>query len=138
MKNRRSAILVLLLAAVSCSKAKTTGLPRGPVAEPIPKTQVSVADLVFKPATLSVKVGEEVTWAWSGAAPHNVRFTTLKKAGRLVDSHPRCAVNGTGCSAKGDEPFKLTFDKPGTYAYFCILHGQPTGQGMAGTISVTT
>jgi plastocyanin len=32
--------------------------------------------------------------------------------------------------------FQFTFDKPGTYPYYCKPHGGPGGQGMSGVITV--
>jgi plastocyanin len=34
------------------------------------------------------------------------------------------------------DTFSLTFDTPGTSAYYCQIHGGPGGVGMAGTIVV--
>jgi plastocyanin len=33
--------------------------------------------------------------------------------------------------------YELTFDTPGEYKYYCAYHGNPNGEGMAGTIVVT-
>jgi plastocyanin len=37
----------------------------------------------------------------------------------------------------GSNPYELTFDTPGEYGYYCLLHGSgPAGPGMFGTIIV--
>ncbi|MBA2520242.1 MAG: hypothetical protein H0V24_11295 [Chloroflexia bacterium] len=42
-----------------------------------------------------------------------------------------------GPSFGGLNPYELTFDTPGEYSYYCILHASgPEGPGMAGTIIV--
>lgn len=130
-KVRIAAATLALALLAACAQAKDTGLPSGPTKEAKPLTTVDVIDSAFKPATLNVKAGEQVTFEFIGAAPHNARFTTVK-----VDSHPSCVPAGSGCSSAGADPFKTTFDKPGTYPYYCVVHGTPAGQGMAGKIVV--
>jgi plastocyanin len=34
------------------------------------------------------------------------------------------------------QSYQFKFTKPGTYVYYCKLHGTPAGQGMAGKIVV--
>ena len=36
----------------------------------------------------------------------------------------------------GSDAYELTFDTPGTYPYYCILHGGADGEGMVGTVIV--
>ncbi|MGH2830754.1 MAG: cupredoxin domain-containing protein [Actinomycetota bacterium] len=125
------ALAALALALASCAEPKATGLPAGPTKEPEPLTNVKVIDNSFGPTELTIKPGEEVTWIFEGSAPHNVQAVD-----RSFNSHPQCAADITKCSASTAPPFKREFSKAGTYAYFCVIHGQPNGQGMAGTIVV--
>jgi plastocyanin len=36
-----------------------------------------------------------------------------------------------------DAEYSYEFDQPGTYPYYCSIHGTATGVGMVGTIEVT-
>jgi plastocyanin len=38
---------------------------------------------------------------------------------------------------KEGDTFEHTFDKPGTYRYYCRFHGEKGGKDMAGKIVVT-
>jgi plastocyanin len=42
---------------------------------------------------------------------------------------------GSGEPATPPHSYSFTFDTPGTYRYFCSVHGDP-GSGMRGTIVV--
>jgi plastocyanin/uncharacterized membrane protein YozB (DUF420 family) len=83
---------------------------------------VNMLDFAFDPAALTIPAGTQV------------RFVNLGRA-----RHSATADDGswdTGLLA-GGESVVITFDQPGTFAYYCILHGTPGGSGMAGTITVT-
>lgn len=73
----------------------------------------------FDPASVTVPVGTRVTWTWVGGF-HDVSST---------------AFNGSGAPASPPQSYSLTFDTPGTYLYFCSVHGSPAS-GMRGTIVV--
>jgi plastocyanin len=97
--------------------------------------EVEVVDSAFEPATLTIAAGEEVTWSHSGSLPH----TVTSSDGSFPDSNPDCASfsdGGSGACMDNGETYSFTFDSPGTYAYYCKLHGTSAGGGMAGTIVV--
>lgn len=125
-----SAVALALMLAGCGSGPKATGLPTSPSPIPESLTVVTVIDSAFEPDTLTVKPGDEVTWKFKGAAPHNVKFVKL-----AVASHAKCQPSGTGCSAPGDE-YKHVFKDAGEYLYYCVVHGTPAGQGMAGHLVV--
>lgn len=91
---------------------------------------VDVVDVAFEPTEVSIEAGGTVTWTQSGDLPH-----TVTADDGSFDSHPDCS-GGSDCMASGDT-FSQSFDEPGTYAYYCRIHGGPGGTGMAGTITVT-
>jgi len=96
--------------------------------------EVEVVDSSFEPASLTVTAGEEVTWTHTGSLPH-----TVTSSDGDFDSSPGCASfsdGGSGACMDNGETFQFTFDSPGTYAYYCKLHGTSEGGGMAGTIVV--
>ena len=76
----------------------------------------------FEPANVTVAVGTTVTWTWVGG------FHDVTSAG-----NPR--FSGSGAPVAPPKSFSHTFSAPGTYLYFCSVHGSPTG-GMRGTIVV--
>ena len=69
--------------------------------------EVAIVDGAFEPATLTVFVGEPVTWTNKGAETHTV---TLDDGS--LDSGP---------IAPG-EAFGHVFEAPGTYPYHCSIH----------------
>lgn len=78
---------------------------------------VVLEDIAFKPASLSVKTGDTVTWRFEDKGiPHNVVANDETFKSDIKDS-------GT---------FEHTFDKAGTFTYSCTVH-----PGMNGTVKVT-
>lgn len=75
----------------------------------------------FVPATLEVKVGDSVTWTLDGA--HSVTGGTGPQADPASPMQSQIGV----------PTYKVTFDKPGTYPYFCQPH---FSLGMKGEIVV--
>lgn len=97
--------------------------------------------LRFYPSTLTVDVGDTVTWKFPSGEPHTVTLL-----GPVVTppppNDPSAPVPAGGLTYDGSvytsSGFKLlgqiygvTFTKAGTYTYQCLLHG-----GMTGTIVV--
>jgi plastocyanin len=76
----------------------------------------------FEPANVTIPAGTTVTWRWVSGF-HNVMPT----------GNPTFTGNGQPVSAPST--FSQTFTTPGTYLYFCVVHGSPTA-GMRGTIVV--
>lgn len=70
-------------------------------------SKIVIADDAFKPVSLSVTVGTQVTWTNQDDDPHTITSTQP-----LFDS------NGL---ALGDS-FSYVFRKPGTYTYYCKVH----------------
>jgi plastocyanin len=72
---------------------------------------VLIQDFAFGPATMTVAVGDTVTWTNADSAPHTVS-----------------AENGAFDSGNIDEgqTFSFTFTAPGTYAYRCDYHSEMT------------
>jgi plastocyanin len=94
-----------------------------PAAAPAAPTLVEVAmrDYLYDPDPLIVKVGSTVTWVNQGEVPHSAKADDGSFDTALFDPG----------GAKS-----ITFDTPGTFAYFCELHGGPGGAGMHSTITV--
>lgn len=68
------------------------------------------------------------------------RGTTVRWANRGRQDHDVVPVEGGGWGVGADrfhpgDVYEHTFDEPGTYAYYCTIHGTPD-RGMIGTIIV--
>jgi plastocyanin len=75
----------------------------------------------FNPKELKIEVGTTVVWK-NRSGHHNV----------IADDS---GFESPEFDAGGE--FKRTFDKAGTYKYFCAFHGGPNGERMSGVIIVT-
>jgi plastocyanin len=77
---------------------------------------------IFTPRGVTVDPGDTVTWNNAGGF-HNVHFDDESFV------QPQFPT-GTAWSVS------RTFTNPGTYRYYCQLHGAPNGVGMSGTVIV--
>jgi plastocyanin len=87
--------------------------------------EVSAVDNSFRPETIQIAAGTEVLWTNDGRTEHNVV---------PADDGDDFGVDPADF-APGDE-YSFRFTEPGTYAYYCSLHGSAT-VGMTGTVEVT-
>jgi plastocyanin len=70
--------------------------------------EVKIDNFTFAPGTITVGKGTTVKWVNHDDIPHTVVSedkTTFKS--KALDT---------------DDKFSYTFDKPGTYSYFCSIH----------------
>lgn len=86
-------------------------------------TTVNVETFIFQPDPITVDAGTEVTWANADQTVHTVTAGTREKPTGEYD----------GKLAEKDGSFSRTYDKPGTYDYFCSIH---SGPGMTGQVIV--
>jgi len=107
-----SALALAWMATVSnAMAAKVT-----PSAPP-PGPRVQIQNFAFMPKTLTVSAGSKVVWTNLDEEPHIVT-----SAGGNFRSSPGLDTN---------DSYSFTFDKPGTYTYYCSIHPM-----MVGTIVV--
>lgn len=78
---------------------------------------IEVRDNYFDPAALTIDAGTAVHFDFTQA--QNYHDIYIEDDGWIYD---------------GQEP--RFFDRPGTYAYYCWIHGSSDGTGMAGTLTV--
>ncbi|CAA9394799.1 MAG: hypothetical protein AVDCRST_MAG64-1373 [uncultured Phycisphaerae bacterium] len=91
-----SLIVVAVLAAAAPAGAERT---KG----------VSLADVEFKPGTVTIRRGDRVRWTWKdGPTPHNVRSRGSRRF--------------KGSSTKTDGTHSARFRRRGTYRYVCTVH----------------
>ena len=90
-----------------------------------PAVTVAVPDNRFEPVAVVVDAGTTVTWENVGRNDHNV--TPAEEGafeGVVTDEFAPDATH------------EATFDEPGTYGYFCSVHGT-AGQGQRGVVVVS-
>ena len=75
--------------------------------------EVKIDNFSFGPATITVAAGTTVTWTNRDDIPHTVVNDNKLFKSKVLDT---------------DEKFSYTFDKPGTYPYFCSIHPKMTGK----------
>jgi plastocyanin len=75
--------------------------------------EVTIGNFTFQPETLTVAPGTTVTWTNRDDIPHTVVSTDGLFKSKARDT---------------DEKFSFTFDKAGTYPYFCSIHPKMKGQ----------
>lgn len=142
------ALIAASLAFTACSSGTTTTLtPNAPQASTFSivagaqDQNQALQGLNFYPASLSINVGDSVSWSFPTGEPHTV---AIVPAGQSVPppSDPNVAkpsgstsTDGTTYSSSGFQllgsKYALTFTKTGTYTYHCLIH-----PGMIGTIEV--
>jgi plastocyanin len=78
-----------------------------------PSAAVKIDNFTFGPVELTVPVGTTVTWTNRDDIPHTVVSTDKVFKSKVLDT---------------DETFSFTFDKTGSYPYFCSIHPHMTGK----------
>ena len=93
--------------------------------------RVRIVDTAFQPEDLTVGVRSTIVWKQIGLQAHSVTA-----ADESFDSSPSCSpIRTDKCLGEGDD-FSVEFTEPGSYDYFCRVHGLPDGTGMTGIITV--
>ena len=89
--------------------------------------QVAAVNYEFRPASITVSVGDTVVWTMTGDG-HTVRSGTVgaDNIGRPSDGPLDSGFKGPG------EIYSFTFAQAGTYEYFCEIHPEQ----MRGTVTV--
>lgn len=128
---------VVLITSAACSSdsegsggdGPTDGLPEVPASkfeDLTGKAEVTVeaSDNVFTPRYITVSPGTEITFENVGIVPHNV-MPAEEGAFEEIPTDDLAP----------DESATLVIDEPGTYPYYCSLHGTAK-RGMNGRIVV--
>ena len=82
---------------------------------------VTMLDVTFAPTTTHIAPGQTVMWTNSSPVQHTVTADDVSFDSGLIDP------GGV---------FVMSFDAPGTYQYYCQLHGSPGLDGMSATVVV--
>lgn len=107
------ATIALGLALALWARPRTSPLTTG---KPARSFEVQISEFSFRPAVLKVPIGSVVTWTNKDEEPHTVVSIDNAFKSRALDT---------------DESFAFTFERAGTYKYFCSVHPR-----MVGTIMV--
>jgi plastocyanin len=107
-------ILLVALVLTSCSSGN--GTTSTTTSSPVSGSYVSLVNLAFSPATLTVKVGTTITWTNNDSMTHTVTSDN--------------GVFDSGNLTPG-QTFSYTFNNAGTFTYHCVIHSY-----MKGTIIV--
>ena len=76
-------------------------------------TEVKIDNFSFGPQELTISAGTTVTWTNRDDIPHTVVSTDKLFKSKVLDT---------------DDKFSFTFNKAGTYPYFCSIHPKMTGK----------
>lgn len=112
MVRRFSSAALVALSALALTACSTTDEPAA--VAPTGPNVVTVADMAYSPAALTIEAGETVTWFFDDTVQHDV--VGLDDASSLLNS----SLMTTG-------EYSQTFDEPGTYEYVCTIHPNMTG-----------
>lgn len=83
---------------------------------------VTVKNNAFEPSTVTIKVGDSVTWKWAEGIHNVVSGTSCTQDAQFTSGTP---VSGA--------TYEHRFDTAGTYDYFCEVHCKI---GMVGKVIV--
>jgi plastocyanin len=97
-------------------------------------TVITLSQLMFKPATTEIKVGTKVTWTNDESISHTI--TSGEPTGIDAGTSLRSGEKPDGMFdeqlAKQGDSFSFTYEKAGTYPYYCDIHN-----GMNAEVVVT-
>ena len=113
----RSAVVggIVALSLGGCYSSKST-TSTSSTTTPVSSSTVTIQNMAFSPASITVPTGTIVTWTNNDSVTHTVTGTG------------NGAPNGfnSGNLASGTT-YSFTFTDPGTYTYQCTIHPSMTG-----------
>ncbi len=87
----------------------------------------------FYPKTVTIDAGDSVTWKFPAGEPHTVTFLGPRTSPPPPsDPSAQAPAGGSTYDAStytssgfvaGGKTYTLTFTKPGSYTYYCLIHG---------------
>jgi plastocyanin len=107
------AVTAALLPVVGWTIATTTPRPALSEQAQSAAAAVKIDNFSFGPQEITVAAGTKVTWTNRDDIPHTVVSTSDLFKSKALDT---------------DDQFSFTFNKPGTYEYFCSIHPKMTGR----------
>lgn len=130
--NKSVAVVALAATMAACGGGSNTAEPPATTgASTYPpngeSTEVLALDNNFVVQDIEVVAGTEVVWNNKGRNPHNV----LPEGDKVVTTWGVMETDFLPGAT-----FSHVFDRPGTYTYYCSIHGTAKA-GMFGTVTVT-
>ncbi len=126
------AVLVVVAAAAAWvflfsggdSNKRPSAFAPTPVVIESTDASVDVVDNKFKAPAIQIKAGTKVTWYFKGKVSHTVTSTpgTGPIPPTAAVGAPTVAPFKFDSGGRVNGEFSFTFDKPGTYEYFCNIH----------------
>jgi plastocyanin len=115
---RGNQISQIALSAALLAGLGWAGSSNGKIPAPATQTQSSAAavkidNFSFGPPEITIAPETKVTWTNRDDNPHTVTSTDDLFKSKALDT---------------DDQFSFTFDKPGTYEYFCSIHPKMMGR----------
>lgn len=93
---------------------------------------IAVANIAYTPASLEISVGDTVTWTSEDAGVRHTVTSGLPAGDTVpgVNKGAPAKPDGTfdGELADAGSSFTFTFDRAGSYAYFCEVHPSMTAE----------
>jgi plastocyanin len=114
-------LLAVVVAMAGCGDDAGSSSPPGSARSGA--VAVVALDNRFEPKEVTITAGSTVTWTNGGSNTHDV----VPAEGTDFGVSPK--------DFKPDATYSHTFETPGTYAYYCSLHGSAT-RGMTGVVTV--
>ena len=121
MKKAALALVFVLTAVTAACGSDDKATPAATPAA----NEISVTSNKFVPSTLSVKIGDTVTWKWGGGTHNVVSGANCMSDGAYTSGAPTGATGNT---------FTHVYDKAGTFEFHCNPHC--ASSGMKGTVTV--
>lgn len=111
--NMTGTVNVLAPGSTPIPQPSNTPMPTStPISQPSPGTaNVAVQNYAYSPMTTTVNLGDKVIWTNLDNDPHSI--TSMDEHAGLFDSG-EFGLNGI---------YERVFDTPGTYKYYCTVHG---------------
>ena len=130
MRGNNHKLAALVLAALALASSACGGSDSSPDGGAATDTRATSAApaanevvirlIAFKPESLSVPAGTEVTWKQMDASSHTVTSGTVTQGAGDVTTAPDGKFDSANLAR--DAIFRFTFDEAGTFPYFCSLH----------------
>jgi len=105
-------LVALALVVAASAPAALSSAPVAAVSAP-DHVEASIDNFSFDPATLEVRAGTTVTWTNEDDIPHTVVSNDKVFASPVLDTGGK---------------FSYTFQKAGTFGYYCSIHPKMTGK----------
>jgi plastocyanin len=122
-----SALTLVALGTACASNSSGKSVPNGTSGTLAPvqsgTVTISARDNSFVPQNVTVTAGTKLVWNNDGRNDHNI----------VPDGNTPFGVETSAFGPKAT--YEYVADKPGTYPYYCSIHGTST-KGMIGTVQV--